>query len=309
MDKHWCPSNDIAIGTEVWLDASDIKIPNVLKTMKKLSDNHVGPFKVLKKIGASAYKLELPEQWKIHPTFNESKLTPYVPPLAQHQKRPPPPPPKVVGGHKHHKVNEILNSCRRGRYSIRYLLDWKGYGPEDHTWAIPSDIKADDSIREFHKKYPDRPKPYVRKATRVRFTNIEERPRFNRVTFPADFFDPYAPRSIRTSHSYGTRTAYNGHQPIDTRQTHMHSRSMGAEARYIYRANLMPRITILPQQVMSTPLFLPDHNKALSSPDTPWKPPPKSLSPIPEPDNIVKTEDDQTDSAMICPCYPPPTSY
>jgi len=71
-DKHWRPSNDIAIGTEVWLDTLDIKIPNAPKTMKKLSDKHVGPFKVLEKIGASAYKLELPEQWKIHPTFNES---------------------------------------------------------------------------------------------------------------------------------------------------------------------------------------------------------------------------------------------
>jgi len=85
-DKHWRPSNNIAIGTEVWLDALDIKIPNTPKTMKKLSDKCVGPFKVLEKVGASAYKLELPEQWKIHLTFNESKLTPYVLPLAQHQK-------------------------------------------------------------------------------------------------------------------------------------------------------------------------------------------------------------------------------
>ena len=52
---------------------------------------------------------------------------------------------------------------------------------------------------------------------------------------------------------------------------------------------------------MSTPLFLPNYDEALSSPDTPWKPPPKSLSPDPKPDNIVKSEDDQADSAMIPP--------
>jgi len=56
-DKHRCPSNNIAIGMEVWLDTSDIKIPNAPKTMKKLSDKRVGPFKVLEKIGTSAYKL------------------------------------------------------------------------------------------------------------------------------------------------------------------------------------------------------------------------------------------------------------
>jgi len=60
---------------------------------------------------------------------------------------------------------------------------------------------------------------------------------------------------------------------------------------------------------MSTPLFLPDYDEAPSSPDMPWKPPPKSLSPIPEPDNIVKTEDNQNDSAMIRPRYPPPSSF
>jgi len=41
----------------------------------------------------------------------------------------------------------------------------------------------------------------------------------------------------------------------------------------------------------------------------PWKPPPKSLSPDPEPDNIVKSGDDQTDSAMIRPHYPPASSF
>jgi len=129
-DKHRRPSNNIAIGTEVWLDASDIKIPNAPKTMKKLSDKHVGPFKVLEKVGASAYKLELPEQWKIHPTFNESKLTPYIPPLVQHQKRPPPPPPEVVGGHERYKVNEILNSRKKGRYGIEYPSTGKATDPK-----------------------------------------------------------------------------------------------------------------------------------------------------------------------------------
>ena len=48
-----------------------------------------------------------------------------------------------------------------------------------------------------NKKYPDRPKPYVKKAAHVRFTDIGERPHFDRVTFPADFFDPYVPGVYR----------------------------------------------------------------------------------------------------------------
>jgi len=46
-------------------------------------------------------------------------------------------------------------------------------------------------IKEFHEKYPNQPKPYIKKAARVRFANIEERPHFDRVTFPTDFFNLY----------------------------------------------------------------------------------------------------------------------
>ena len=127
------------------------------------------------------------------PNIQQIKAHPYVLPLAQHQKCPPPLPPEVVGNHKHHKVNKILNSRRRGRYGIEYLINWKGYRPKDCTWAIPSDIKADNTIKELHEKYPDWPKPYIKKAADIRFADIEEQPHFNRVTFPADFFNPYIP--------------------------------------------------------------------------------------------------------------------
>lgn len=193
-DKHHRPSKDYAVGAEVWLDSTNLNVAGAPKTMKKLLDKRVGPFKILEKVGASAYKLDLPEQWTIHPTFNESKLTPFVPPFAEHQKRPPPAPADMIDGHEEYEVEEILNSRKRGRYGIEYFVHWKGYGIEERTWEPPANIThADDSITEFHKKYPDRPKPYVKKAARVRFVNTTERPAFLRSTFPKDFFDPYVP--------------------------------------------------------------------------------------------------------------------
>ncbi|GJT52135.1 hypothetical protein Tco_0978292 [Tanacetum coccineum] len=41
----------------------------------KLNPRYVGPFKVLKKVGAIAYKLELPQELsKVHNTFHVSNL-------------------------------------------------------------------------------------------------------------------------------------------------------------------------------------------------------------------------------------------
>ena len=48
--------------------------------MKKLENLHGSPFKMLKKIGASAYTLNIPDAWKrvsIHPIFNVKLLIPY----------------------------------------------------------------------------------------------------------------------------------------------------------------------------------------------------------------------------------------
>ncbi|MCO5555035.1 hypothetical protein L7F22_008575 [Adiantum nelumboides] len=56
-----------------------LKVPVKLETMKpekfdKLSPRYCGSFKVLKKIGDVAYKLELPECSQVHPVFHVSKF-------------------------------------------------------------------------------------------------------------------------------------------------------------------------------------------------------------------------------------------
>ena len=58
--------NDLVLLSTVHLRVKDVPT--------KFQKRFVGPFKVVAKVGKSAYTLQLPETWKIHPTFHVSLL-------------------------------------------------------------------------------------------------------------------------------------------------------------------------------------------------------------------------------------------
>jgi hypothetical protein len=115
------------------------------KRMKKLMPKWIGPFKVLKRVGAVAYELEVPPSMKMHDVFHVSLLKPY------HTDGTVQPPPVTVmlDGEQEFEVERILlhELVRKGkRKSYRYLVKWKGFSAEHNTWE-PEDGVANANLR------------------------------------------------------------------------------------------------------------------------------------------------------------------
>ena len=136
------------------LDAKHLK---TARPSKKLDHRKQGPFRIIKRIGNRAFKLELPPSFKErHNVFPVSMLEPYrtstIP--GRHQS---PPPPEVIQGEEEHEVEEIADSRRR-RGIVQYLVKWKGYPPEEMTWESYDNLEgALESVLGFHRRYKSKP--------------------------------------------------------------------------------------------------------------------------------------------------------
>lgn len=106
---------------------------------RKFCPRWVGPFTVLKKVGALSYKLQLPEAYsRLHPVFHVSLLKPYyaadksvahiIPPLLEDDE-------------ETYEVQAILNHKFVGRpRRLVFQIYWKGFPLEEATWEPPESL-------------------------------------------------------------------------------------------------------------------------------------------------------------------------
>ncbi|KAK3512422.1 hypothetical protein QTP70_009844 [Hemibagrus guttatus] len=146
-------------GQKVWLSTRDIRLR---QPCRKLSPRFIGPVTILEQINPVTYKLQLPPEYCIHPTFHVSLLKPHHPSVSPSTEpgvdAAEPPLPLLLDDGAAYGVREILDSRRHGG-QLEYLVDWEGYGPEERAWVPRNDILDPNLLETFHSAHPNRPAP------------------------------------------------------------------------------------------------------------------------------------------------------
>ena len=143
------------MGDMVMLNAKNLRSP---RPMKKLDDKTYSPFRIKRKIGLQAYKLQLLETFRIHDVFHMSLLQKQ----ADGTRMTTPPPPTMVTNQDreqaYYEVEEIVGS-RMVRQQLKYQVKWKGY---TEVTLEPATVIQDDMpemVKQFHTRYPFAPGP------------------------------------------------------------------------------------------------------------------------------------------------------
>ncbi|KAL3675441.1 hypothetical protein R1sor_025389 [Riccia sorocarpa] len=130
---------EFGVGEKIWLSTTNLRLIG----SRKLNPRYIGPFTIQQRIGAVAYKLELPSSMKIHPVFHVSLLRRYVPrPVELVAPNAARLPPALIDGEEEFEVERILQKriCGLRRQLIEYLVQWKGYPLYEATWEPDANL-------------------------------------------------------------------------------------------------------------------------------------------------------------------------
>jgi hypothetical protein len=115
----------------------------------------VGPYTVVKTNPAtSTYTLDLPGDSNLFPVFHGSLLKRYyanddaLVPTRAHLK---PPPLKFEDGSEEYFIDKIIDEHKTRRIT-RYLVRWKGYGPEDDLWIPEHELEGTDALARWKER-------------------------------------------------------------------------------------------------------------------------------------------------------------
>ena len=150
-------------GQYVYLSSKNIRFRG--KGTPKLMPKYMGPYKIEKKIGHVAYRLELPPKSGIHPTFHVSLLKPHKGSLENLEKDEERPEPIIIGTEKLFIIEKLIDHKdvkspgKKGTLKRSYLVRWKGYPPSEDSWEPENALKGKEPYKEYWRAQQARGRP------------------------------------------------------------------------------------------------------------------------------------------------------
>jgi hypothetical protein len=121
----------------------------IRRPSKKLDYTYTGPFKIIEVVSTVAYKLELPDTWRIHNVFHVSLLEPYTTSDKFPSRITSPPPPEIIDGEEEFEVEKILDK-RRNKGQTEYFVKWLGSPHHESTWEPAENLKhCEELVQQF----------------------------------------------------------------------------------------------------------------------------------------------------------------
>ncbi|OAQ57620.2 retrovirus polyprotein [Pochonia chlamydosporia 170] len=162
------PAPAYRVGDMVLLSTRNI---NSARPNPKLDHKFIGPFRIERVLSSHTYQLKLPHELaSIHNSFHTNLLRPSPNDPLPGQHNPPPPPIALdERGERLWAIDKILDSKRTKGKGFKYHILWRGFGREEATWEhLHNVVNAHIAIKEFEKRYRNKPRPTRREIRSAR---------------------------------------------------------------------------------------------------------------------------------------------
>ena len=148
------------VGQLVMLSTKNLKQK---RPSKKMSHRFVGPFRIEDKVGAQAYKLTLPSDYRIHNTFHVSLLEPYQwrdgAQSADFMQ-----PPELIDDEEQWEIEEIVDRVRK-RNGVWYKVKWTGWDDAYNQWLPEDELEKAQELKRKYDEHAGRKRKRVKKSS------------------------------------------------------------------------------------------------------------------------------------------------
>ena len=142
----------LRIGSKVLVNPHSLEWIESKGEGAKLSPRWIGPFEITECINPKVYRLRLPDKYPGSPVFNIEHLKVYHKPTEEGRTTMPDSMLRKEESPEYEVESILGHKNSRKTKTLKYLVQWLGYGPQFDKWLTARDLRnASDILREYRK--------------------------------------------------------------------------------------------------------------------------------------------------------------